>query len=327
MTTTVLVTGGAGYVGSHCCKALAAAGFLPVTYDNLGRGHRWAVNWGPLEEGDILNRTRLDAVMARHKPVAVLHFAALTYVGESMTDPAHYYRVNTTGALTILEAMKAASVPCFVFSSTAATYGVPQVSPMPESHPQAPINPYGQSKLMVERMLRDFGAAYGLRSTALRYFNAAGADPDARIGEDHDPETHLIPLVLDAAARRRPDIAVFGEDYETPDGTCVRDYIHVGDLADAHVLALRRLLAGGDSEFFNLGNGNGFSVREVITAAGKVTGRDIPVRRGERRAGDPAVLVADATRAKTVLGWKPQRAALEVQIADAWRWHQKHFKS
>ena len=326
MTTTVLVTGGAGYVGSHCCKALADAGFLPVTYDNLERGHRWAVNWGPLEEGNILDRARLDAVMARHKPAAVLHFAALTYVGESTTEPALYYRVNTTGALTILEAMKAAAVPCFVFSSTAATYGVPQVSPMSETHPQSPINPYGESKLMVERMLRDFGAAYGLRSTALRYFNAAGADPDAKIGEDHDPETHLIPLVLDAAAGRRNDIAVFGEDYDTPDGTCIRDYIHVADLADAHVLALRRLLSGGDTQFFNLGNGNGFSVREVIAAAGQVTGRKIPVRRGERRAGDPAVLVADSTRAKSVLGWKPQRAKLDVQIADAWRWHQRHFK-
>ena len=326
MTTTVLVTGGAGYVGSHCCKALAAAGFLPVTYDNLSRGHRWAVNWGPLEEGDILDRARLDAAIARHKPTAVLHFAALTYVGESTTDPALYYRVNTTGALTILEAMKAAAVPCFVFSSTAATYGVPQSSPMAESHPQAPINPYGESKLMVEHMLRDFGAAYGLRSTPLRYFNAAGADGEAKIGEDHDPETHLIPLVLDAAAGRRADIAVFGEDYATPDGTCVRDYVHVADLADAHVLALRRLLDGGESQAFNLGNGNGFSVREVIAAAGRVTGRPIPVRRGERRAGDPPVLVADSSRAKSVLGWKPTRAALDVQIADAWRWHQRHFQ-
>lgn len=326
MTTTVLVTGGAGYVGSHCCKALAEAGFLPVAYDNLSRGHRWAVNWGPLEEGNILDRARLDAAIARHKPAAVLHFAALTYVGESTTEPALYYRVNTTGALTILEAMKAAAVSCFVFSSTAATYGVPQVSPMPESHPQVPINPYGESKLMVEHMLRDFDVAYGLRSTALRYFNAAGADPEAKIGEDHDPETHLIPLVLDAAAGRRADIAVFGEDYDTPDGTCLRDYVHVADLADAHVLALRRLLAGGTTQVFNLGNGNGFSVREVIAAAGRVTGREIAVRRGERRAGDPPVLVADSRRAKSELGWKPRRAALETQIADAWRWHQRHFK-
>lgn len=327
MTTTVLVTGGAGYVGSHCCKALAAAGFLPVTYDSLERGHRWAVNWGPLEEGNILDRARLDDVIVRHKPAAVLHFAALTYVGELTTDPALYYRVNTTGALTILEAMKSAAVPCFVFSSTAATYGVPQVSPMPESHPQSPINPYGESKLMVEHMLRDFGAAYGLRSTPLRYFNAAGANSEAKVGEDHDPETHLIPLVLDAAAGRRVDIAVFGEDYATPDGTCVRDYVHVADLADAHVLALRRLLAGGELQAFNLGNGNGFSVREVIAAAGQVTGRPIPVRRGDRRAGDPPVLVANSSRAKSVLGWKPARAALEVQIADAWRWHQRHFKA
>jgi UDP-arabinose 4-epimerase len=323
--TVVLVTGGAGYVGSHVCKALAASGFLPITYDNLSRGHRWAVKWGPLEEGDILDRRRLDAVIAAYKPVAALHFAALSLVGQSVAAPADYWRVNLCGSLTLLEALVAANVKTFVFSSTAAVFGMPEQTPIPESHRTAPINPYGQTKLAVEAVLRDFDAAYGLRATALRYFNAAGADPSGTIGEDHHPETHLIPLVLDAAAGRRADIAVFGDDYDTPDGTCLRDYIHVADLADAHVLALRRLLGGGESRFFNLGNGNGFSVRQVIDAARAVTGRDFAVRMDKRRAGDPSALVADATAAKATLGWAPQRAALDVQIADAWRWHQAHF--
>jgi UDP-arabinose 4-epimerase len=325
MTLPVLVTGGAGYVGSHCCKALARAGFMPVVYDNLTTGHSWAVKWGPLEEGDVLDRARLDVVIAKHKPVAALHFAALSQVGESMTAPARYWRVNVAGSLTLLEALQAADIRNFVFSSTAAIFGVPDRVPIVEDQMHAPINPYGQSKLAVERIITDFSAAYGLRATALRYFNAAGADADAEIGEDHSPESHLIPLVLDAAAGRRPDIAVFGEDYATPDGTCLRDYIHVADLADAHVLALKRLIGGGETRFFNLGNGNGFSVREVIAAAQSVTGRDFAVRRAERRPGDPPSLVADAAQAKAVLGWKPQRAALDVQITDAWRWHMTHF--
>lgn len=325
MAASVLVTGGAGYVGSHCCKALAYAGYSPVVYDNLTTGHRWAVKWGPLEEGDVLDRARLDAVIAKHKPVAALHFAALSQVGESMSEPARYWRVNVAGSLTLLEALIAADVKNFVFSSTAAIFGIPDRVPIVEDQPHAPINPYGQSKLAVERILTDFTAAYGLRATALRYFNAAGADAQSEIGEDHSPESHLIPLVLDAAAGRRPDIAMFGEDYDTPDGTCLRDYIHVADLADAHVLALKRLIGGGETRFFNLGNGNGFSVREVIAAAKRVTGRDFAVRAAPRRPGDPPSLVADATQAKATLGWAPQRAALEVQIADAWRWHQSHF--
>ncbi|MFN4281748.1 MAG: UDP-glucose 4-epimerase GalE [Alphaproteobacteria bacterium] len=325
MSVPVLVTGGAGYVGSHCCKALAYAGYTPVVYDNLTTGHRWAVKWGPLEEGDVLDRARLDAVIAKHKPVAALHFAALSQVGESMSEPARYWRVNVAGSLTLLEALIAAGVKNFVFSSTAAIFGIPDRVPIVEDQPHAPINPYGQSKLAVERILTDFTAAYGLRATALRYFNAAGADADSEIGEDHSPESHLIPLVLDAAAGRRPDIAMFGEDYATPDGTCLRDYIHVADLADAHVLALKRLIGGGETRFFNLGNGNGFSVREVIAAAKRVTGRDFVVRAAPRRPGDPPSLVADATQAKATLGWAPQRAALEVQIADAWRWHVAHF--
>ena len=325
MTIPVLVTGGAGYVGSHCCKALAFAGFRPIVYDNLSTGHDWAVKWGPLETGDVLDRARLDEVIAKHKPVAALHFAALSQVGESMTQPARYWRVNVAGSLTLLEALIAAEVKCFVFSSTAAIFGIPDRVPIIEDQLHAPINPYGQSKLAVEHILKDFTAAYGLRATALRYFNAAGADAESEIGEDHSPESHLIPLVLDAAAGRRPDIAMFGEDYPTPDGTCLRDYIHVADLADAHVLALKRLLGGGETRFFNLGNGNGFSVREVIATAKQVTGRDFAVRVAARRAGDPPSLVADATQAKATLGWAPQRAALQVQIADAWRWHQSHF--
>lgn len=325
MTIPVLVTGGAGYVGSHCCKALAFAGFQPIVYDNLSTGHDWAVKWGPLEEGDVLDRARLDAVIARYKPVAALHFAALSQVGESMADPARYWRVNVVGSLTLLEALLAGGVRNFVFSSTAAIFGVPDRVPIVEDQAHAPINPYGQSKLAVERIIADFSGAYGLRATALRYFNAAGADVDSEIGEAHEPESHLIPLVLDAAAGRRAEIAVYGEDYPTPDGTCLRDYIHVADLADAHVLSLKRLMGGGETRFFNLGNGNGFSVREVIAAAKAVTGRNFAVRMAPRRPGDPPSLVADSTQAKAALSWAPQRAALEVQIADAWRWHQSYF--
>jgi UDP-glucose-4-epimerase GalE len=257
----------------------------------------------------------------------VLHFAALTYVGESMTDPAAYYRTNVGGSLSLLDAMRAAGVATIVFSSTAAVYGTPSITPIPESAPLAPINPYGTSKLAVEHMLADFARAYGVRATALRYFNAAGADPEARIGEDHDPETHLIPLVLDAAAGRRDAITVFGEDYPTADGTCIRDYIHVLDLAEAHVRALAYLLDKHDPHFvgLNLGTGQGHSVREVIEAAGRITGRTIPVRKGTRRPGDPPTLVADPARAMQLLGWKPQRAGLDMLVADAWRWHQAHF--
>ncbi|MGE5538417.1 MAG: UDP-glucose 4-epimerase GalE [Gemmatimonas sp.] len=324
---TVLVTGGAGYVGSHVCLALAAAGYRPVVYDNLSRGHRWAVQFGPLEEGEIGDARRLAEVFAKHRPSAVLHFAALTYVGESVSEPALYYRNNVAGTLTLLEAMRAADVRTIVFSSTAAVYGEPAVSPIPESVTLDPINPYGRSKLMAERVIGDFVAAYGFRAAALRYFNAAGADGDSRIGEDHDPETHLIPLVLDAAAGRRKSITVFGEDYPTEDGTCIRDYIHVLDLAEAHVRALAFLSGSGEARFLglNLGTGSGASVRQVIDAARRVTGRDIPVQTGARRPGDPPALVADPSRAMAMLGWKPKRAALDTVVADAWKWHQRHF--
>lgn len=250
----VLVTGGAGYIGSHACKALSQKGYTPITYDNLVHGHRWAVRWGPLEVGDINDRARLNAVIQQYRPEAIMHFAAYAYVGESVLDPGKYYRNNVAGSLTLLEAARDHGIDKFIFSSSCATYGTPEQIPIPEAHPQHPINPYGASKLMIERMLADFGSAHGLRSISLRYFNAAGADPDAKIGECHDPETHLIPLILDVAAGKRPVLTIFGEDYDTPDGTCIRDYIHVTDLADAHLLALQLLDRGEESTVFNLGN-------------------------------------------------------------------------
>ena len=322
MNRSILVTGGAGYIGSHACKALAQAGYTPVVFDNLVYGHPWAVRWGPLEQGDIADRPRLDAVLQQYKPAAVMHFAAYAYVGESVQNPGKYYRNNVAGTLTLLEALRDHNIDKFVFSSTCATYGVPTQMPIPEHHPQQPINPYGMSKLMIEQILRDFDHAHGLRAMCLRYFNAAGADPAGEIGEAHDPETHLIPLVLDAALGRRPAITVFGDDYATPDGTCIRDYIHVTDLAAAHVLALQALEQGAASTAYNLGNGQGFSVREVIDCARQVTGRAIPVETGPRRAGDPPRLVGDAERIRSELNWQPQYADLEAIVQTAWQWQQ-----
>ncbi len=321
--SAVLVTGGAGYVGSHACKALARAGFTPVAYDNLSRGQRRFARFGPLEVGDIRDRERLDAALRRHAPQAVMHFAAYAYVGESVAEPALYYRNNLAGTLDLLEAMRARDIGLLVFSSTCATYGVPQRTPITEDTEQRPINPYGMSKLAVERVLADYGAAYGLRSVALRYFNAAGADPDAEIGEDHDPEPHLVPRVLMAAAGALPEVEVFGTDYPTPDGTCVRDYVHVSDLGDGHVRALEYLLGGGAGTALNLGTGRGHSVREVIAAAERVTGRRVPVRYAPRRPGDPPVLVADPARAREVLGFAPRHAGIEDIVASAWRWHRE----
>jgi UDP-arabinose 4-epimerase len=322
MAGNVLVTGGAGYIGSHTCKALAKAGFTPVTYDSLVYGHDWAVKWGPLERGDILGSGRLAAVLKRYHPLAVIHFAAFAYVGESVTDPAKYYRNNVVGTLSLLEAMREEGVSNIVFSSTCATYGIPTAVPITENEPQKPINPYGTSKLMVEQILGDFRAAYGLNSVALRYFNAAGADPEGEIGEAHDPETHLIPLVLDAARGKRANITIFGEDYDTEDGSCIRDYIHVQDLARAHVLAMERLRSGALKPAYNLGTGRGYSVKEVIAAARRATNLTIPVAHGPRRPGDPARLVADASAARTDLGWTPALADIEEIIATAWRWVQ-----
>jgi UDP-arabinose 4-epimerase len=319
----VIVTGGAGYIGSHVCKMLAQSGFYPVTFDNLQHGHPWAVNWGPLEKGDITDRPRLDSVFATYKPEAVLHFAAFAYVGESVDNPGKYYRNNVYGSLNLLEAMRDHNVQNLVFSSSCATYGHPRHDRIEESHPQAPINPYGMSKLMVERVLADFDKAHQIRSVSLRYFNAAGADPDGELGEVHDPETHLIPLVLDAAAGSRDAITVFGNDYETPDGTCIRDYIHVTDLATAHVLALQSLLGGGPSRTYNLGNGDGFSVLQVIAQVERTTASRVPVIMGNRRLGDPARLVGDASLARSELGWIPQYTNLKQIIATAWEWHRK----
>jgi UDP-arabinose 4-epimerase len=318
----VLVTGGAGYIGSHACKALAAASYRPVTYDNLSIGNRWAVRWGPLERGDILDAARLHEVFRAHRPVGVMHFAALALVGESMQEPALYYRTNVTGAVALVDAARIHDVPAFVFSSTCAVYGTPEAMPIAEETPPRPINPYGASKLMVERILDDYDMAYGLRHVALRYFNAAGADPDGEIGEARDVETHLVPLALDAALGRRPPLKVFGDDYPTPDGTAIRDYIHVSDLAEAHVRALDRLLAGGPSLKLNLGTGHGYSVREVLDAAAAIAGRPVPHQVAPRRPGDPPELVADPRAAFALLGQDlTRRSDLATIIETAWAWH------
>jgi UDP-glucose-4-epimerase GalE len=317
----VLVTGGAGYVGSHACKAVQAAGFSPVTFDNLSRGHREFVRYGPLEMGDIRDTERLQEVFRRHSPIAVMHFAAFAYVGESVSLPGLYYDNNFVGALRLIEATLEAGVDQFVFSSTCATYGVPVSQPISEDTPQVPINPYGRSKLMVEYALRDYRSAGGLRSVALRYFNACGADPSAEIGEWHDPETHLIPSVLMAAAGEIDAVDVFGTDYPTADGTAVRDYIHVCDLADAHVAALQYLRHGGETTALNLGTGRGHSVNEVIEAGRRATRRDIPVRYASRRPGDPPALVSDPSRARAVLGFDAKWQNLDTIIGSAWRWH------
>jgi UDP-glucose 4-epimerase len=323
---TVLVTGGAGYIGSHTVLALKKAGYQVVILDNLIYGHQDLVETVlqvGLIQGDIGDRPLLDKLFADYNIQAVLHFAAFAYVGESVTNPAKYYRNNVASTLNLLEAMVAANIKSFVFSSTCATYGHPQQIPIPEDHPQAPINPYGMSKLMVEQILTDFDQAYGLRSVRLRYFNAAGADPNGQLGEDHNPETHLIPLVLMAALGKRETITIYGTDYKTPDGTCIRDYIHVTDLAQAHVLGLEYLFNQGETAVFNLGNGDGFSVREVINAARRVTGRTIPVEEGFRRAGDPAILIGSADKARKILNWEPRYADLDVILQHAWNWHLK----
>jgi UDP-glucose 4-epimerase len=320
----VLVVGGAGYIGSHMVKRLRRAGYTPVVLDNLSQGRRGAVGSAQLIVGELGDPSVLDVVFQAWPIAAVMHFASFIQVGESVARPAAYYENNVSNTVALLQAMVRHKVPRFIFSSTAAIFGDPQYVPIDERHPKAPINPYGQSKLMVEQILGDFEAAYGLRSCCLRYFNAAGADPEGELGECHEPETHLIPLVLQAASGRLPAITVYGRDYDTPDGTCVRDYIHVQDLCDAHLLALERLLAGGASSRFNLGNGAGYSINEVIEAARRVTGRPIAVLDGPRRAGDPARLVADPALARAELGWAPKLAALDAIIGDAWSWELKH---
>lgn len=317
-----LVTGGAGYVGSHVCKMLAEQGRLPVVYDNLSRGNRWAVRWGPLEEGELADEARLRDVLNRWRPEGVLHFAAFAYVGESVSDPGMYYRNNVAGTLTLLDAMRACGVSRLVFSSSCATYGAPEVLPIREDAPQRPINPYGASKLMVESILRDYAAAYGLAAVALRYFNAAGADPAGEIGESHDPEPHAIPRAIFAALGRLPAFGVMGTDYDTPDGSAIRDYIHVRDLASAHIAAMDHLAAAGPGfRAFNLGTGVGTSVLELAAAVERVGGRPAPLAFQPRRPGDPPRLVADPSLAMAALGWRPTRSAIETIVADAWRWH------
>ena len=324
MPQSILVTGGAGYVGSHACKALAAAGYQPVVYDNLSRGHRAAVRWGPLVVGDLADTSALVTAMRQHSVAAVMHFAAFAYVGESVSEPDLYYHNNVVGTLALLGAMREAAVKTIVFSSTCAVYGVPEILPIRETTPKAPLNPYGETKWTIERALHWFSGAYGLRYAALRYFNAAGADVDGEIGEDHEPETHLIPLVLRAALGRGKPIDIFGTDYATPDGTAIRDYIHVDDLADAHVRALAYLAAGGDSVALNLGTGSGHSVREVIAAVGRISGRAVPHRETARRPGDPPELVADPAMARTLLGWQPQVSDLDTIISTALAWERRH---
>ena len=317
----ILVIGGAGYIGSHVVKMLAEKGYNPVVFDNLSKGHKEAVENFPLELGDLGDKQALSAVFKKHTIEAVMHFAAFIEVGESVQAPSKYYHNNVSSVLNLLDAMVENHVNYFVFSSTAATFGEPVRERIDETHPQLPINPYGNTKLMVEKMLADFDTAYGLKSTALRYFNASGADDSGKIGESHTPETHLIPLVLQAAAGKRPSIKVFGTDYPTPDGTCIRDYVHVNDLARAHILALEKMVRENKSERFNLGSGSGFSVAELIKEAKAVTGVDFPVQTAPRRAGDPAVLVADSTKAQKVLGWSPEYSLTRI-IETAWNWEQ-----
>lgn len=318
----VLVTGGAGYIGAHACKALKAAGFVPVTFDNLSTGHGAAVKFGPLVEGDLMDRAAIDAAFAAYRPVAVFHFAALSQVGDSVEDPGRYWRENVGGALNLIEATLAAGIRHFVFSSTCATYGDQDGVILTEETDQRPINAYGGSKLAIEQMLADF-AIKGLETVIFRYFNVAGADPDAEVGEHHDPETHLVPLVLDAVAGRRGPLTIFGTDYGTPDGTAIRDYVHVSDLADAHVKGLTWLLEGKGSRTFCLGTGTGFSVREVVDAAKAVTNAPVPHSEGPRRDGDATRLICGSERAQTELGWRPERSDMATMLRDAHRWHEK----
>jgi UDP-arabinose 4-epimerase len=315
----ILVTGGAGYIGSHACKALAAEGHTPITYDNLSRGNDWAVKWGPLERGNISDVQRVKEILKRYQPAAIMHFSAYAYVGESVQKPLLYYDNNVAGSCALFRAvMDFKDIPV-VFSSTCATYGVPKQVPISEDHPQRPVNPYGSSKLFVEWMLRDLHASHGLRSISLRYFNAAGSDPDGEIGEAHDPETHLIPLAIEAA-RKGTTLRIFGADYDTLDGTCIRDYIHVSDIADAHIRALDHLLSGGDTCALNLANERGYSVKEVISVVENLLGRAVSVKFADRRPGDPAILIGDSRRAQSILGWHAKRSDLETQISDAYRW-------
>ena len=320
-TIKILVTGGAGYIGSHVCKKLASLGYYPIVADNLSKGHRDFVRWGEFVNCDLNDISQIYSIFNQHEISAVMHFASSAYVGESVANPQLYYCNNVRNSLNLLQVILDSSVRHVIFSSSCATYGIPKSLPIVEDQPQIPINPYGNSKLFIERILEDYGLAYGLRYIILRYFNAAGADPDAEIGERHSPETHIIPITLDVGMGVRDYVEIFGDDYPTPDGTCIRDYIHVCDLADAHVKALEYLLDGGGSDHFNLGNGTGFSVNDVIAECERVTGRKIMTKTVGRRAGDPPVLVSSSNKAKRVLGWQSQYTDLKSIVDTAWRWH------
>lgn len=320
--TNILVTGGAGYIGSHTCLALAEKGFTPVVYDNLVNGHREFVQWGPFEQGDVRDGERLDQVIDSYKPAAIVHFAGLIEVAESMTNPIAFFENNVSGSVTLFAAALRAGIDKIVFSSTCATYGIPQEIPMRESHPQLPISPYGTSKLLVERILRDLGTCQDLRSVILRYFNAAGADVKGRIGEWHSPESHVIPIAIDVARGKRSLFKIYGSDYPTADGTCIRDFIHVADLADAHARSIDYLLAGGTSIALNLGTGQGTSVKELVHAIETISNIRLPIELATRREGDPPELVADNTKAKTTLRWQPVHE-LEDIVKSAWNWHRK----
>ncbi len=320
----ILVVGGAGNIGSHMCKHLSKHGYLPIVLDNLSRGHEKAVKWGPFIEGSISDRNILKRVFSEHRIDAVMHYAAYSYVGESVTDPSMYYQNNLADTICLLSEMVEAEVIKIVFSSSCAVYGEPKEIPITENHPQNPVNPYGRTKYMVEQVLDDFKYAYGVESVSLRYFNAAGADPEGELGEDHNPESHLIPLTIQAALGKREEIRIYGNNYPTHDGTCIRDFIHVEDLAESHLLALNRLLNGKGGGTYNLGNGQGYSVREVIDITRRITGKPIRDRVVDRRDGDPAVLVGSSDKAKNELGWNPRFPDLESIVETAWHWHQKH---
>lgn len=323
----VFVTGGAGYIGSQTAKALAQAGHEPIVFDNFSSGHRWAAKWGPVVEGDLENADLVRKTLRETRAEAVIHFSASIAVGESVANPRRYFWNNVVNSLRLLDAMLAVDLKPIVFSSSAAVYGDPESNPIPEEHPNLPVNPYGETKLLIERALKWYGAAYGIKWAALRYFNAAGADPDGELGEDHHPETHLIPLIIQAALGRRETVDVFGTDYPTPDGTAIRDYIHVSDLAEAHIRALQYLLGGGESVALNLGTGKGHSVREVITTVERVSGKRVPARNAPRRAGDSPTLVARAEKAVKVLAWRPRLSDLESVVRTAWEWHSAHSDS
>lgn len=326
MTEAILVTGGAGYVGSHTCKALAMMGYLPISLDNLMYGHTWAVQWGPFIQGDISDSLVLGQIFSDYRPKAIIHFAAYAYVGESVENPAKYYQNNLAGSISLLEAMRLHGCKNIIYSSSCSTYGIPQQIPIPENHPQLPVNPYGRTKLMMEQIIQDYGSAYGMRYAILRYFNAAGADPEGQIGEDHDPETHLIPILLKTVLGQRSHTDVYGSDYDTPDGTAIRDYIHVTDLAGAHILALRHLTQFRQNLCVNLGTGEGNSVMDVIRAAEGVTGKPVNYRLVGRRPGDPPTLVAKADYAETLLGWKPKFRDIRETISTAWNWHKSQLE-